>query len=76
MFRKKLLTFVRPLENDTYGVYDPLGVQLLDRLRLAFRHLREHKFRHDFADTFNPLCSCSLETEDTEHYFLRRQIYL
>ena len=26
MFRKKLLTFVRPIENDTYGIYDPLGV--------------------------------------------------
>ena len=32
--------------------------------------LREHKFRHNFADTLNPLCSCSLETKDTEHYFL------
>ena len=26
-------------------------------------------FRHNFADTLNPLCSCCLETEDTEHYF-------
>ena len=30
-------------------------------------------FRHNFADTLNPLCSCCLETEDTEHYFLRCQ---
>ena len=29
-----------------------------------------HKFRHNFADTLNPLCSCSLETEVKEHYFL------
>ena len=36
-------------------------------------HLRENKFRHNFDDTLNPLCSCSLETEDTEHYFLRCQ---
>ena len=28
MFRKKLLTFIRPLENDTYGIYDPLGVKI------------------------------------------------
>ena len=73
MFRKKLLTFIRPLENVTYGIYDPLGVRLLNRLRLGFKHLREHKFRHNFADTLNPLCSRSLETEDTEHYFLRCQ---
>ena len=35
--------------------------------------LKEHKFRHNFADTLNLLCSCSLETEDTEYYFLRSQ---
>ena len=73
MFRKKLLAFIRPLENDTCGIYDPLGIRLLNRLRLGFSHLREHKFRHNFADTLNLLCSCSLETEDTEHYFLRCQ---
>ena len=71
MFRKILLTFIRPPGNDTYGIYDPLGVRLLNRLRLGFSHLREHNFRHNFVD--NPLCSCSLETEDTEHYFLRCQ---
>ena len=42
MFREKLLTFVRPLRNDTYGIYDPLGVRLLKRLHLGFSHLREH----------------------------------
>ena len=39
----------------------------------AFSHLMENKFRHNFADTLNPLCSCSLETEDTEYYFQRCQ---
>ena len=42
-------------------------------MRLGFSHLRELKFRHNFADTLNPLCLCSLETEDTGHYFLRCQ---
>ena len=51
MFRKKLLTFIRPLGNDTYGIYDPLGVTLLNRLCLGFSHLREHKFKHNFVDT-------------------------
>ena len=70
MFHKKLLNFIRPLENDRCGIYDPLCVRLLNRLRLGFRHLREHKFRHNFTDTLNPLCSCS---EDTKHYFLHCQ---
>ena len=35
MFRKKLLTFIRPLEKKyiyIYGIYDPRGVRLLNRL--------------------------------------------
>ena len=73
MFRKNLLAFVRPQENDTYGIYDPLSVRLLNRMILGFSHLREHKFRPYFTDTLNSLSSCSLETEDTKHYFLRCQ---
>ena len=73
MFRKKLLTFIKPLEKDSYGISDPLGVRLLNRLRLSFNHLRERKFRHNFVDPLNLLYSCSTETEDTEHYFLRGQ---
>ena len=73
MFSKKLLTFLKPLGNDTYGTFDPLGVRLLNILRLGFNHLREHKFKHDFVDTLNSLRSWILETEDTEHYFLRCQ---
>ena len=73
MFRTKLLAFIKPVGNSIYGIYDPFGVKLINRLRLGFSHLREHKFRHHFADTVNPLCSCTLETENTEHFFLRCQ---
>ena len=73
MFCKKLLSFIRPLENDTYRIYDPLGVRSLSRLRSGFSQLKLHKFRYNFPDTLNPLCLCSLETEGTEYYFLRCQ---
>ena len=53
-----------------YRIYEPLGIKLLHRLWLSFSHLGEHKFRHNFADTVNPLCSCSLEIESSEHHFL------
>ena len=33
MFRKKLLAFIRPLGNDTYGIYDPLGIRSPNRFR-------------------------------------------
>ena len=29
----------------------------------------------NFADSLNPLCTCSLETESTLHFFLRCQNY-
>ena len=43
----------------------------MTRLRLRFSHLNEHKFRHGFLDTLNPLRNCSLEVEDNKHFFLR-----
>ena len=61
-FRKMLLNFSRPIGNSTYKIYDPRGIKLLTRLRLGFRDLSKHKYRHNFADSFNPLRSCSLET--------------
>ena len=39
-------------------------------LRLGFSHLNEHRFRHNFENSANPLCSCSLEAEDTLLYLL------
>ena len=45
----------------------------MTRLRVGFRHLREHKFEHNFQDTLNPLCPFSLEAEDTYHFFMRDQ---
>ena len=39
-------------------------------LRLAFSYLNEHRFRHNFENCINPLCSCSLVTQDTLHHLL------
>ena len=73
IFRKNLLAFIRSVGNSMYGTYDSFGVKLINRLRLGFSDLRQHKFRHNFADAVNPLCSCTLETQNTEHFFLRCQ---
>ena len=67
------MDFIRPVGNSIYCIYNSFGVRLINRLHLGFSHLREHKFRHNFADTVNPLCSCTLETENTENFFLRCQ---
>ena len=62
-------------ENSLFNVYDPFGVKLVTRLRLHFSHLNEHKFRHGFSETINPMCACGTEFETTEHFFLRCHFY-
>ena len=54
----------------TIGLTDTIGIKLITRLRLGFSHLPEHKFSHNFQDTLNPLCSCSIEAESTSHYLM------
>ena len=70
-FRKMFLNFIRPTGNSTYKIHDPLGIKLLSTLQLGFSHLSKQKFRHNFADSLNPLCSFSLETESALQFFLR-----
>ena len=70
IFKSRLLSFIRPIQSDVYNIFDPIGLKFLTRLRLDFSHLNEHRFRHNFQDCLNPLCSCSLQTEDTIHYLL------
>ena len=75
VFKIKLLSFIRPSKRSIFNInepegvkyltrLEPEGVKYLTRLRLRFSHLNEHKFRHSFLDTLNPLCNCSLEVED------------
>ena len=60
IFKKKLLKFIHSSGN---RCHDPKGVKLLTRLRLDLSHLREHKFKHGFLDSLNPVCSCGQDTE-------------
>ena len=76
MLHKKLLNFITPSVKSIFNIYDPQGSNLLNRLWLGFSHLCERKFWHNFADTVNPLCSSALETESTDHFFLRCQDYV
>ena len=71
IFKKNLLAFICSI----YNINNPPGLKLLTRLRVNLSHLREHKFHHNFLDTLNPLCSCSLEIESTSHYLLRCSFY-
>ena len=70
IFKNKLLSFIRPAQSSIFNIFDPVGIKFLTRFRLDFSHLNEHRFRHNFKHCLNPLCSCSLEIEDTLHCLL------
>ena len=45
-------------------------------MRVGLSHLREHKFKHSFQDTLNPICNCGEDIETTSHYLLHCPDYL
>ena len=58
-----------------FSIHDPQGVKLLSRFSFNFSHLNENKFRRNFKECVGPICSCRLEIESTQHFFLRRHFY-
>ena len=60
----------------TYKFHNSVGIRLLMRLCLDLSHLNEHRFRHNFADFVNLLCSCSIKPETTLHFFLQYHNFL
>ena len=74
-FKKIILSFIRPKENSVFAIHGTKGLKLLTCLTLNFSHLNEHKFRHGFKDTVDPMCKCGLETEKTLHFLLCCRLY-
>ena len=70
VFKKRILEFVRPLPKSIYNIHNPLGINYLTRLRIGFSHLKEHKFRYNFQDSIDPMCSCNSGIETTAHFLL------
>ena len=60
---------IRAVEMKPYHINNSVGIKLLTRLRLSFSLLHENRFRHNFKNTLNFLCSCSTEPATTTHFF-------
>ena len=75
IFHNTLLKFIRPAQRKSFNITDSIGIKLFKRLRLGISHLHEHKSRHSFRETLNPLCPGSIEAETTTHYFLCWHFY-
>ena len=73
--QNKISQFHQTQRKLNFKIHDINGIKPLNRLRLHFSHLNEHKFRHNFRATIDPMCSCGLEPETTLHYLLRCNLY-
>ena len=70
IFKKYILSFIKPMPNCIYIIHNPLGVKYLTRLRIGFSHLKEHKFKYNFQDSIGSMCSCISGIETTINFFL------
>ena len=60
----------RPLLNSISDICNPYDVKLFTRFRLDLSQLNEHKFKHGFNDTINPICICGADIESINYFFL------
>ena len=45
-------------------------LHLVYHFTIPLSHLREHKFKHGFHDTLNPICSCGNDIETSTRFLL------
>ena len=69
IFKKGILSFITPLPNKVSNSHKVRGLKLLTRLWLGLSYLRYNKFKHNFLDTINPLCSCGSDIVTSLHFF-------
>ena len=74
-FQKQIIVIHSSSTEQYLQHFWPQGLKLLTRLRLGFIGLKEHRFNYNFQKCMNPVCSCSLEIEDTSHYLLHCHHY-
>ena len=49
--KANILSRIRPIQKNIFGIHDPLGLRYLFQLRVGLSPLRHHKKLHNFADT-------------------------
>ena len=74
-FKKNILSFIRPKVNSVFNCNSSKGLKFVWRLRLGLSPLREHKFKHSFQDSINPLYSWSFDVKLTIHYFFHCPLF-
>ena len=68
VFKTKILSKILPPPKSVLGIHDPIGLSHLSKIRVGLSKLNFHKFKHNFRDTINPLCSTNDGIEETKHF--------
>ena len=66
IFKRKLISKIGPPAGSTSEIL----LSYLTQLRVGLSKLYFHKFRHNFGDSINPMCTINDGIETTEHFLL------
>ena len=69
-FKNSILKFIRPFPGNAFDCNNYKGIRLIKWLHKGMNRLHEHKFKHNFQDCLNQICSCGLDIESTSHFLL------
>ena len=75
IFKNNILRFIRPKPNSFFNSCNLQWIRLITRLRLELSYLRELKFKYNFRNCLNPLCSCGSVIKSTSHFLLHCPIF-
>ena len=70
MFKKKLLSFIRPALNSIFKCHNSKVIIIFTRLKLGLSYLCQNEFKHSFQDALNPICGCSKDIGTKVHHLL------
>ena len=73
--KANILSRIRPIQKNIFGIHDPVGLRYLFQLRVGLSPLRHHKKLHNFADTPSEICPCNHGVEDTKHFLFCCPLY-
>ena len=61
----------RPANKTLFNIHCPNYIKWIFQLRVGLSPLKAHKKHHNFNDTPDDTCSCSLDAETSHHFLLR-----
>ena len=71
VFKKNILKIIRPEKMSIFNIEKLDGIRWIFQLRVGLSPLKNHKKLHNFQDTDDDTCQCTLHAETTCHFLLK-----